>query len=373
MSIHRTPSPATSRILAPLAFLALLTAGSVAWACESDADCPAGLTCIDIGGSDCAEPACPPGEPCPPSACGEPEVIMECIRVPAPCTTNADCLADEICETFTGGSCSGGGWGGVPPCPPGEDCPMPEPMPAEEECETFEESYCVPRWAAGCDTADDCGPGFTCEDMEICTCSGGGGSSPDPGRPDFEGEDGGDGDGEEFPLPVPDDADCTCEPSGERYCELIEASCTSDADCAIDGWTCMEMWGDTPVCISEDPAECPEPDEAPASAGQCAPPGYGAPGAGGPGWAEDTSAPRPGEPDSGTDGGTGGGSPSDDDTVSPPGETPAPPTTQDGAGVTGGSTDSGSGCQAAPGSGTSGAGLAGLLLGLLAFRRRRLA
>lgn len=262
MSTRQILSLAATALFVGLAAPAVAQEGE----CTTDADCSDGYVCetIEYGYcTDCAAPE-PGGEPT--------DCVSECVEgsenvcVPPPpkqCSDTEPCDGDDVCVTYTFESCSGGG--AVPTCPPEDPCPAPEPA-EEPSCTSESESYCVPKYYAPCQQDSDCGAGFTCEDVEVCTCSGG--VAPDEGGGGSTGSEGGTGDTE--PAPVDD---CTCEPAGEKYCQLIEQECTSDADCAQD-LTCQDMGGETRPAIACAPGEdCPDVEPVdPVS--YCAPPGY---------------------------------------------------------------------------------------------------
>jgi len=238
----------------------------VARECTTDADCGAGLVCESVGGTDCAVPACPEGMECPEVDCTS-EEIFACVPDRSACASDADCAEGLQCETYTYEQCSGGG--SVPPCAPGEECPEPEPV--ETECETITESYCLPPYLGTCTADADCGPGFTCEEYENCGCTSSGDSgssgSSDGSTPSLP------PDGSDTPPSegTPEE-DCSCEPSGEFYCELVEVECTSDADC-IDGFICLDSPNaGVPCSITPDGTEdCGEPVESPSL---CVPESY---------------------------------------------------------------------------------------------------
>jgi MYXO-CTERM domain-containing protein len=259
--------------------------------CTTDADCGAGFVCESVGGTDCAVPTCPEGTECPEVDCTS-EEIFACVPDRSACTSDADCAEGLQCETYTYEQCSGGG--SVPPCAPGEDCPQPEPV--EPECETITESYCLPPYLGACTADADCGPGFTCEEYENCGCSSSGSSGSSGGS-----------DGGVPPLPpdgsdVPPsegtpEEDCSCEPSGEFYCELVQVECTTDADC-IDGFVCVDSPdAGVPCTITPDGTEeCGEPVESPSL---CLPESYGdwvGAGGGFPGSADDLASESGGAP-----------------------------------------------------------------------------
>jgi hypothetical protein len=218
--------------------------------CSSDADCPDGFTCESSTYEICTD--CEPGTDCT-GGC-EPQTESYCVPPPPPsCDADNPCSGDDVCVTFTFEECSAGGSTGTA-CPPDPDEPCEEPNPAPDEepteCTTKTESYCVPPYMAPCSADADCGPGFTCEEVEICQC---GGAPMDPDNPDD---------------PPMTDGECTCEPTGDTYCELVETECSSDADCE-NGLSCQEFPGGTVTCPVGEP--CDQETEAPS---YCAPEGY---------------------------------------------------------------------------------------------------
>ena len=221
--------------------------------CSADADCPTGFTCEAEEIGVCS--ACADGEMCEPSCTTE--VYSYCSPPPpTPCAADSDCGEGDVCVSYTYETC-GDIAIGAPTCAADEPCPepiMPEPM----ECESITEAYCVPKYFAPCQVDADCGGGFTCEQSEICGCSGG--APDDPSLPDM---------GSTEP-------DCSCAPSGDSYCRLIEVECATDADCA-SGLTCQDGYGETSVVDPDDGSgtdPMPSPDPAPAVS-YCAPVGYG--------------------------------------------------------------------------------------------------
>lgn len=221
--------------------------------CETDADCEDGWVCAQVGASGCGGVACPDGEDCPEPPPCEPEEIWACVPPPPdPCESDADCEEGLICVTYDVSVCSGGG---AVDCPPGSECPEPDPP----ECEDATESYCVPPYFAPCSEDADCGEGFSCVEGETCGCSAGGAGGTSSG--DGASTDGSSGSGSSGTDEVPD---CGCEPSGELYCQLDEMPCESDADCP-DDFVCEaipttvpcrvdEATGET-VCETTDPPE----------------------------------------------------------------------------------------------------------------------
>lgn len=243
----------TSFRIASLAAGLLVSLSSSAFAqsgdCSTDADCPDSYSCDIIEYDAC--PPCVEGEECPPCETGTSSTCTP--PPPQECSADNPCSGDDVCVTYTFESCSGSST--VPVCPPDEDC-EPQPEPEEPECTSETESYCVPPYLAPCQADADCGGGFTCEDIEICQCSSDGAPGPDEPEPTD-----------------PPESNCTCEPLGEKYCQLIEVECTTDADCAGD-LTCQEIFSDdapTMACAEGEP--CPEPDPVDPTS-YCAPVGY---------------------------------------------------------------------------------------------------
>jgi hypothetical protein len=226
--------------------------------CGSDSACGYGFECVVVGTS-----GCPPTPPCASdAACPEPEPctatdVYGC--APAHCQQDADCASGMVCHGWeqpcATTDCA---------CPPGQECDCGAPV----SCEPETVSLCTPRYLLPCQTAADCGTGFTCQEAETCTCSGSGGKAPAgsgsgaaPLPPS---------DGEADPAPTP--PDCTCEPSGVKQCVPQEIGCDSDAACPA-GWTCEA--GDiatTPGCAGPDCPTQPAPTPTPS---QCRPPYYG--------------------------------------------------------------------------------------------------
>lgn len=229
--------------------------------CATDADCSEGFSCQAVGGSGCAAPIGPDGEPLPDEPCVS-ETFYACVPPPPPqcdpAQLSADCPNNQVCVTYTYESCSGGGMSSssgsdaMPVCPP-ED---PTCVPPEVECSSQAESYCVPRYFAPCEQAADCGPGFDCvEDVyEVCSGSSSGSSS-----------------GSE-PLP-PDEGTCETQSSGVNYCRLQEISCDDGAACP-EGLVCetYETPSTSTCSIDENGNEvCTDPEPAPPSVSACVP------------------------------------------------------------------------------------------------------
>lgn len=218
--------------------LAALAAPASAQDCMTDADCDPGFVCTSYGTVDCGF-ACPEGEKCPdmPPDCA-PMEIKGCS--PAPCTADANCPSDMVCFSQTYMECSGGGAEGVPAedgsggsagsgaagagGAAGSGAEPPPPEPAPEDCKEVTQSMCAPKYVPPCKADADCGAGFTCEEYESCGCSASAGSAGDPGA-------------DPAPPPEPTEPDCTCEKTGEFYCQLVETACASVDECP-DGFSC---------------------------------------------------------------------------------------------------------------------------------------
>ena len=209
--------------------------------CSVDTDCVKGWTCQVSGGPACAAPACRPGERCD-------EQPIDCVAQefkscqPGACSEKSDCADGMVCYTHTETDCP------LTACASGQECPQPS-------CEPKTESQCVPRYVLPCNTASDCGSGFTCESAgELCSCSGSAGGSADSA-------DGG------KPAPPPEES-CVCEPSKELRCHAPAVNCVADSDCT-GGWSCVEV-GATGGCAK---APAPEPNSAGgAQGGESTPP-----------------------------------------------------------------------------------------------------
>ncbi|QDG49548.1 hypothetical protein FIV42_01980 [Persicimonas caeni] len=212
----------TSGLLAVAALVVALGVPALASAeteCSTDADCGEGFVC-ETYEAPCAG-ACAPGEDCDTSC--ESTTGSECVPAPPEsCTSAADCDPDLVCVTVTYETCSGGDWA---TCEEGTDCDAG--TQADASCTTETEGYCVPPYLAPCQVNADCGPGFTCEESEVCGCSTGG-STGSGGSSD------GDGSAYVDAGSSTDDENCSCSGTGEFYCELIEQECTSDSECSGD-------------------------------------------------------------------------------------------------------------------------------------------
>ncbi len=250
-----------------------------------DLVCPKGYECV-TDRQECPAIDCIEGEACQPC---EPIEATTCS--PLPCSSDADCDSGMTCHAHDVEECTGG----APPCDRSEDGGACPPAP-EPECTTTRVSQCVPNWALPCETAADCGPGFTCEELEECGCTG---SSDGPG-PDAPPTPESDADAGAEPTP----GDCTCEPSGEFACKLVVTACGRDADCPT-GFTCIDNPEGVCSSSSDGTISC-EPGDPPRL---CAPPyadifgggrGVGIDDEGGEG--KGTSSPTGGSSASGDDG-----------------------------------------------------------------------
>jgi MYXO-CTERM domain-containing protein len=218
---------------------AVLAAGTAHADCLSDADCPQGLVCQEMGTAGC--PPCAIGEPCD-DPC-TPETISEC--APGPCTTDADCGAGLRCLSLTYEQCVA-----QADCAP--DVPCPEP--ADPVCETTTVSVCAPPYLLPCQSDADCGAGFTCVVSETCACAG--------------------SDGTTTPTDDPVPPDCTCEPTGEMACQPVEITCTDDSVCPT-GWACATGGDDVPCTYDPQTGQTICEEDPTPSAGQCQPPYWG--------------------------------------------------------------------------------------------------
>jgi MYXO-CTERM domain-containing protein len=295
-SIHRRWKSGAGAVAATLllgSFAGVRTA-SAQEACGEDT-CPKGYGCEQVP-RPCLAIACAPGSECP--VCEG--TVAQC--VPEACNSDADCDEHMICVTSEVTECTGA----TPACEPGAgDCANGADR-APADCTTHTDSQCVPRWDLQCQTAADCGAGFTCEEQLSCSCSGGGAtgsagsgsggassgggsdpSAPAPPPPGPRAEAGGaSGDAAKpapgsappgaapappgttpTPAPLPpapgrEPSNCSCSPSGVSACVLIEQACETDAQCP-SGWSCDdnpegECWASSDGssgCTPADPAK----------------------------------------------------------------------------------------------------------------------
>lgn len=369
---------------AVLAFLSPLSVAALARAegkC-GDTNCPKNWECKTE--TAVADIACAPDEPC---KAAEPTTHEYCS--PLSCKSDADCAADMVCYTETGVECAD-----TPPCSGQGDCFVP----ADGGCMPTTRSACVPRYVPACETAADCGPGFTCETQEDCSCSGSTGGAGSAGSAGSEPSAGGGSDskggmaggsagsaGSGTPAPsdpgdpdavpkVPSDAgaappeervappECVCTPSKEKACKLTIKACATANDCA-SGWTCEDNPEGACWASSDGSSGCDTPDPAKI----CAPPytdlvggrGHSADGSG------EGTAVGLGDPNS--------GSPTPPKGATDTGGTPASASGDDDS-ETAASDDSSSGCSVGQ-RGTSGGAELGFAafaaLALAGARRRR--
>lgn len=243
--------------------LLALVSTSQARECADDSECPKGFTCEQTVNLACPEIACAPDTECEPIECDS-GPLYECVSVE--CDSDDDCAEGMVCHTETWRLCADG-------CPEGasdEECQQ-----QESACEEQSESSCVPRYALACEADGDCGPGFSCLEIESCGCAGSAGSAgsaepaPDPNAGDAGGEEM-EPQAEPGDSPPPEDAvpqdledpNCFCEPTGAYQCELNIVACDTSDDCP-EGFEC----GPNPeggVCwaSSDGDSGCSEPDPA---------------------------------------------------------------------------------------------------------------
>ena len=270
-----------------LGAVCLWTQAARAQACAKDEDCVKGFTCQAYETSVCpTSPACERGKECPaPEPCTT-ETQHQC--APAACKTNADCADFMVCHTSTTTECPA-----VPAtaaCPPNQTCPPPEPVDAGS-CKPVTSTQCVPRYELPCETAADCGDGFSCEAVEECTCSGTG-ASGDPGSAPSAVDAGaasGSGSSSSAFAPAPQDAGvevvpekaprtmttCECHPSTVKSCRLKELDCKTDTDCP-SALICRTFGGGSASCmVSPDGGECVTVTSETFSIQRCEPRYYG--------------------------------------------------------------------------------------------------
>jgi uncharacterized protein (TIGR03382 family) len=207
--------------------------------CSTDADCADGEFCAIY---DCARPCDTSIDPdCVPTDCtgGGVCIPRDPVEPPPSCATDADCGDGNVCITQTVESCLGDC-----SCPddgdPSDDPPCDCPPPSDPSCTTTTTSFCGPRWLGDCDAAEDCGPGFTCEQVSEGTCS------------------------------VDSNGNESCDDAGPTrgVCQLVRVECTDDADCDND-FVCAEDTAEG-NCVVDDTGE---PTCAPLTK-VCVPPDY---------------------------------------------------------------------------------------------------
>lgn len=224
--------------------------------CESDEDCPSGFTC-NVQMLPCPAPDCGPNQDCPPADCPA-ESVAFCEWTPSTCADDSDCGEGEFCHVVESSECTGA----TSPCEIGENGEVicEENNEEDVECESQTESYCLPRYLLSCEEDADCGEGFSCEAVEVCSCSASGGSTAD-GMADSE------------DAPADDMTDeCSCETTDEGYCALQDIPCTSNDACP-SGLVCVfesDAGESDVVCATDTDAEtcegapamgAPEPPE----------------------------------------------------------------------------------------------------------------
>ena len=217
--------------------------------------CAHGFTCQVVPGA-CPLIACRDGETCPPCT---PQDSYVC--APSTCATDADCGADMVCASLDSTQCPVS-----PPtaCGPNMDCSRPvmtDPAGATSTCTTTTYHQCTPRWQLPCQTAADCGAGFTCDEQQSCGCSGGGtvggGVTPSGSSTPSSG-------GSTQTPP-----DCTCTGTGTSACTIIPTVCNTDAEC-LPGWTCQDLPSVRSCAVSPGGQQTCDPP--PAIVKNCAPP-----------------------------------------------------------------------------------------------------
>ncbi len=250
-------------LLASLFTLALAAPALADTAC-GDTTCPKGFECTSYE-SGCVAPATDDGR-----VATEDLVAPECeestiyVCEPGPCEGDADCASGMVCFKDTVSECSGGA--AVACDPEASDCVdiVEEPVCVEKEI-----AQCIPKYLLPCEAAADCGVGFTCEEQEMCSCSGSTGSAGGATGSGVDGVSEPSSSEEVDALVASDEPTCVCEGTGTFACKPQIQACSIDADCP-ESWTC----GDNPegVCsISSDGVvDCPEPDPAKL----CLPPYY---------------------------------------------------------------------------------------------------
>lgn len=138
---------------------------------------------------------------------------------------------------------------------------------------------CTPRYLLPCQSAADCGDGFTCEEqMSGCSSPGSNGASdPVPGGADAAPAPAGGSAGvPSEPVPVPA---CDPQPTGQFQCVVKPLTCNTTAQCPA-GWSCeQDVVATEPACApNTNCAARPAPNPVPA---RCRPPYYGAVDSGG--------------------------------------------------------------------------------------------
>lgn len=262
------------------ALVAPLTLSGVASADVTcgDKTCGKGFVC-ETHQSACPAIATANGEtvPCPTT------LDYECVL--GPCSVDSDCGDAMVCHTDTTSQCNDTT---APACDPAaSDCAAVEVAAAD--CTTTATQQCLPRYLLPCSIASDCGPGFTCEEEIMGSCSGSAGSvgstpvstnsgtsnGADPIAPGDAATGGATGmaapDPEATPDAVAPDSGEVCSevPTGRFSCVLQSITCTGDAECPT-GLVCVEnstgsCWANSDGSRGCDPVE---PSK------RCQPPSY---------------------------------------------------------------------------------------------------
>lgn len=285
---------------------AVMLAGFVSSAraetCQTDGDCGYGFTCVTQVYATCP---CPPGGKCPVSCADSERRVCE----PSVCTSDDECAENMVCNPEPARSACPVGVATT--CPPGVPCEPPV-VPIPECVDTVR--YCTLRYRLPCQAAADCGPGFTCEEEELCSCRAtpvkSGPSQITPTRRPLPAADGGTPAADasvpspppsptQPPLPpsaadagAPPDAgsapvgdaavpDCECHGSGRNVCKVIEVACQAASDCP-ESFAC-EAAARAPLSCAATPPAGVDASVAPCHAQEpvdpakhCVPPDYNA-------------------------------------------------------------------------------------------------
>ncbi len=233
--------------------------------CGAGPTCAVGFECTVVADSGCASaPPCAAGASCPaPQPCVNTQE-MGC--TPAHCTADAECAPGMVCHAWTE-PCAVSDCACAPNTP---DCGCGGPT----TCQGTTVSRCTPRYLLSCQTATDCGDGFTCEELMTVGCaSSGGGSAPNPGNagaspsPDAAA-------GAASAPTTPSDPCGPPVPSGVSQCVAKQVDCTTAAQCPA-GWNCIAEGVPTsePACSGRNCPPDPLPTPMPAPS-VCVPPYY---------------------------------------------------------------------------------------------------
>lgn len=226
-----------------------LVAPAAAQTCKADSDCLQGYTCVSEGVTSEPAPACPPNADCAKLALdgldGSASTSTIMICEPKPCSLDSDCGAGMICHEQTSGGCSGGV--ALVSCSPNTPCDAGTPTTSDPTtCATTTTKQCVFRWELPCNTAADCGDGFTCQPSVVGECSAGsadgsGGTVSASGGSISSGPALLPDSGAQAPTLPPVDAGapptCTTTTSFPGSCQPKATICAADADCPAL-WKC---------------------------------------------------------------------------------------------------------------------------------------